>query len=70
MASCNYAAYVGGFCGSSLYNPANSTCVLIGECTKEIKRHLKSFHCYDSALKVEKDLLLARAGKFILLDLI
>ena len=64
MASCNYSSYVGGPCGSSVFNPANYSCVLIEECTKDIKNHLKSFTCYDSALKSEKDLLLARAGKF------
>jgi len=62
MATCNYATYVGGPCGGSHSNPANSACVLIADCTKNIKRHLTSLNCFDSTLKDEKKLLLARAG--------
>lgn len=67
MAACNYSSYVGGSCGNSLINPANSLCVLVTDCTKDIKSHLKSFKCFDSTLKTEKDVLLARAGKFFVL---
>ncbi|KXJ11458.1 hypothetical protein AC249_AIPGENE89 [Exaiptasia diaphana] len=65
MASCNYSSHVGGsVCGISSTNPANSVCVLLEECKKDIKSHLKNLNCHDALLKNEKDLLLARAGIF------
>ena len=63
MASCGYSFFVGGSCGSSSSNPANTTCITIENCKKDVKSHLKCFNCYDSALKTEAELLLARAGK-------
>ena len=63
MASCSYSFFVGGSYGSSSSNPANATCITIANCKKDVKSHLKYFNCYDSALKTEADLLLARAGK-------
>jgi len=62
MAACTYFTFVGGPCGSSISNPANWTCVEIERCTKDVKNHLKFFDCYDSSLKTEADILLARAG--------
>ena len=43
MASCGYAALVGGHCGCSAGNPANSQCVTIAHCNKHIQGHLRSF---------------------------
>ena len=63
MATCDCSAFVGGPCGCSNSNPANVTCVPIAQCGKDIKSHLKFFACFDSTLKTEADLLLARAGK-------
>ena len=42
---------------------ANVTCLPIAQCEKDVKSHLKSYDCFDSTLKTEADLLLARAGK-------
>ena len=65
MASCGYAALVGGHCGCSAGNPANSQCVTIAHCNKDIQGHLRSFGAglADSSIKNEAELLLSRAGK-------
>ena len=62
MASCGYAALVSG---SSAGNPANSQCVTIANCNKDIQGHLRSFGAglADSSIKNEAELLLSRAGK-------
>ena len=64
MASCGYAALVGGHCGCSVGNPANSQCVTIAHCNKDIQGHLRSFGAglADSSIKNEAELLLSRAG--------
>ena len=64
MASCGYAALVGGHCGCSVGNPANSQCVTIAHCNKDIQGHLRSFGAglADSSIKNEAELLLTRAG--------
>lgn len=65
MVSCGYAALVGGHCGCSSGNPANSQCVTIAHCNKDIQGHLRSFGAglADSSIKNEAQLLLSRAGK-------
>lgn len=65
MASCEYAGLVGGHCGSAVGNPANSQCITIENCDKDIRNHLRSFGAgfADSTVKTEAELLLARAGK-------
>ena len=65
MASCGYAALVGGHCGCSVGNPANSQCVTIAHCNKDIQGHFRSFGAgfADSSVKNEAELLLSRAGK-------
>ncbi|CAH3171652.1 unnamed protein product [Porites evermanni] len=62
MASCGYSTFVGGPCGASPSNPADATCVALDKCTKDVKSHLNQYDCFDSSLKTEADLLLARAG--------
>ena len=54
MASCGYAALVGGHCGYSAGNPANSQCVTIAHCNKDIQDHLRSFGAglADSSIKM------------------
>ncbi|KAL9959285.1 hypothetical protein ACROYT_G032596 [Oculina patagonica] len=66
MAFCEYAEKVGGQCGSSAEHPANSQCIAIEKCDKDIRGHLKTFAggFADSTLKSEAELLLARAGIF------
>ena len=65
MVSCGYAALVGGHCGCSSGNPANSQCVTIAHRNKDIQGHLRSFGAglADSSIKNEEQLLLSRAGK-------
>ena len=62
MATCGYSKLVGGPCGCSSSNPADAVCETIERCGRNIKSHLKFFHCFDSTLQTEADLLLARAG--------
>ena len=62
MATCCYSKLVGGPCGSSSSNPANAICESMERCRRNIKSHLKFYDCFDSTLKTEVDLLLARAG--------
>jgi len=62
MATCGYSELVGGRCGCSSSNPANAVCETIEKCGRNIKSHLNFFHCFDSTLQSEADLLLARAG--------
>ena len=62
MATCGYSSYVGGPCGSSSQNLTNVQCVLLGNCEKEVKVHLKSLKVRDASLNSESQLLLARAG--------
>ena len=64
MTLCWYAALVGRHCGGSVGNPANTQCVTMGNCAKDIRNHLKSFGAgfADSTLKTEVRLLFARAG--------
>ena len=65
MVSCGCAALVGGHCGCSSGNPANSQCVTIAHCNKDIHFHLRLFGAglADSSIKNEAELLLSRAGK-------
>jgi len=63
MASCGYSKYVGGDCGASPERSATDQVVRIGDCSKDIKDHLKSCSVSESALNSEARLLLARAGK-------
>ena len=64
MASCEYGSLVGGQCGQSVGNLANTQCIPIRECGKDIRNHLRAFGAgfADSTLKTEVELLLARAG--------
>jgi hypothetical protein len=63
MATCGYSVYVGGPCGASFSNPADLECLLIENCKKNIKGHLRALDVRDSTLKTESELLLVRAGK-------
>ena len=63
MAFCRYSKYVGGDCGGSPERPATDQVVRIGDCSKDIKGHLKTCGVSESVLDSEARLLLARAGK-------
>ena len=43
MASCGFAHFSGGPCGSSADNPANVQCVVVGSCAKSTQGHLRNF---------------------------
>ena len=70
MATCSYSTYVGGQCGPSSQNPSDVQCVPLGNCQKEIKVHLKSLNVRDGSLKTEFQLLLARAGIVISMNIL
>ena len=63
MAFCGYSKYVGGDCGASPEHSTTDQVVRIGDCSKDIKGHLKTCGVSESALNSEGRLLLARAGK-------
>ena len=63
MAFCGYSKYVGGGCGASPERPTTDQVVRVGDCSKDIKGHLKTCGVSESALNSEAKLLLARAGK-------
>ena len=58
-----YSKYVGGDCGASSERAATDQIVRIGDCSKDIKGHLKTCGVSESALNLEARLLLAQAGK-------
>ena len=62
MATCGYSSYVRGPCGSSIQNHKNVQCVLLSDCQGDASLHLKALNVWDSSLKTEAQLLLARAG--------
>ena len=71
MASCAFATLVGGACGSSADNPANVKCVVVESCKKDIQGHLRACRVLgDSVLDCEAKLILARAGKAGVIDVI
>ena len=37
MATCSYSEFVGGCCGPSSGNPANTQCVTLGKCNKDVR---------------------------------
>ena len=41
---------------------ADTQCVILSECKKDIKPHLRGFNMIDSSLKREMQLIFARAG--------
>jgi len=63
MAFCGFSKYVGEGCGASPERPASDQIVRIGDCSKDIKDHLKTCGVSESASTSEAMLLLARASK-------
>jgi hypothetical protein len=63
MTSCGFKSLVSSPCGSSKYQKQASESIILLKCTKDIKGHLKRLNTYDSNLKKEATLILARAGK-------
>ncbi|XP_048589833.1 uncharacterized protein LOC116611598 [Nematostella vectensis] len=65
MITCGFSSHAEGPCGSSLDNPANTECVIIRTCNKDIRAHKTHLGIKDSALQTESQLLLARVGIFV-----
>ena len=42
MVSCEYASIVGGQCGQSVGNPANTQCIPIRDCCTDIRNYLRA----------------------------
>ena len=57
LSLCGYAALVGGHRGCSSGNIANSQCMTIAHCNKDIQGHLKSFGAglADSSIKMRQN---------------
>ena len=63
MSSCGFKNLVSTPCGPSKYQKHSKESVIIRICCKDIKGHLRSLNTFDSDLKSEGALILARAGK-------
>lgn len=61
MAKCGFSKFVGDSCGHGT-SSADTQCITLGECKKDIKPHLRGFNVSDSTLKSEMQLIFARAG--------
>ena len=61
MAKCGFSKFVGDSCGHGT-SSADTQCITLGECKKDIKPHLRGFNVSDSILKSEMQLIFARAG--------
>jgi len=55
--------FSGGDCGASPQRPATDQVLRIGDCSKNIKGHLKTCNVAESALNLEARLMLAQAGR-------
>ena len=65
MSSCGFKNLVSTPCGPSKYPKHSKESVMIRNCCKEIKGHLRSLNTFDSDLKSEGKLILARALTFM-----
>lgn len=63
MSSCGFKGLVSSSCGSSKYQKQPSESIILLNCCKDIKGHLNGLNTFDSDLKSEAKLILARAGK-------
>ena len=61
MAKYGFSKFVGDSCGHGT-SSADTQCVILSECKKDIKPHLRGFNVIDSSLKSEMQLIFARAG--------
>lgn len=64
MTSCGFQSLVSSPCGSSKSLKGKSESVILLNCNKDVKAHLKRLNTYDiDSVKSEAILILARAGK-------
>ena len=66
MPTCGYSEFVGGSC-SSRKTSGESKCIALTKCKRDIQGHLKTYKCHDAQLKSEFILLLAWAGKYLII---
>ena len=66
MATCSYSELVSGSC-SSRKTSGESKCIVITKCKRDIQGHLKTYKCPYAQLESESILLLARAGKYLII---
>lgn len=60
MAKCGFSKFVGDSCGHGT-SSADTQCITLGECKKDIKPHLRGFKAINSTLMSEKQLIFVRA---------
>ena len=53
MVSCEYASIVGGQCGQSVGNPANTQSIPIRDCGTDIRNYLRAAGFANSTLKTD-----------------
>ena len=63
MWSCGFTNLVSTPCDPSKYQKHSKESVIIRNCCKDIKGHLRSLNTFDSGMKSEGKVILARAGK-------
>ena len=56
MAKCGFSKFVGDSCGHGT-SSADTQCIILAECKKDIKPHLRGFNVIDSSLKSEMQLI-------------
>ena len=66
MATCSYSELVSGSC-SSCKTSGESKCIVITKCKRDIQGHLKTYKCPYAQLESESILLLAIAGKYLII---
>ena len=57
MAKCGFSKFVGDSCGQGT-SSADTQCITLVECKKDIKPHLRGFNVLDSTLKNEMQLMI------------
>jgi len=61
MGKCGFSKFGGDSCGHGT-SSADTRCVILSECKKHIRLHLRDFNVIDSSLKGEMQLIFTRAG--------
>ena len=61
VAKCGFSKFVGDSCGHGA-SSADTQCITLVECKRDIKPHFRGFNVLDSTLKNEVQLIFARVG--------
>ena len=62
MISCGFRSLVSGTCGQSEYQKQSNEAIILVNCSKDVKGHLKRLNTFSTDVKDEATLILARAG--------